>query len=154
MIRALPLLAALPLLSVAGDHASSHDPDAQAFAAMKASFKPHGQAGMDRLEQDETQRLCSRHAPAQPPHDAALQAMAANRETIKYPADGKFLGDWKRGEAIAQEGTGKQYSDDPAKPSGGNCYACLETPAAVECTDLYCTAACLEFNTCYYNCGS
>ncbi|MBE7484540.1 MAG: hypothetical protein HS104_31815 [Polyangiaceae bacterium] len=36
----------------------------------------------------------------------------------------------------------------------GNCYACLETPAAVECTDLYCTAACLEFNTCYYNCGS
>jgi L-cysteine S-thiosulfotransferase len=28
------------------------------------------------------------------------------------------------GEAIAQRGTGFQYSDDPAAPSGANCYAC------------------------------
>ena len=34
------------------------------------------------------------------------------------------LGDWKNGERIAQEGRGKQYSDDPKGPVGGNCYAC------------------------------
>ena len=39
-------------------------------------------------------------------------------------ADGKLVGDWKNGEKIAQEGRGKQYSDDPAGPVGGNCYAC------------------------------
>ena len=44
--------------------------------------------------------------------------------TIKYPADGKFLGDWKAGEKIAQSGRGGQYNDNPAQPSGANCYAC------------------------------
>ena len=44
--------------------------------------------------------------------------------TIKYPADGKLVGDWKAGEVIAQSGVGKQFNDDPARPSGANCYAC------------------------------
>ena len=48
----------------------------------------------------------------------------ANFASIKWPADGKYMGDWKNGEKIAQEGRGKQYSDDPKGPVGGNCYAC------------------------------
>ena len=44
--------------------------------------------------------------------------------TIKPPSDGKYLGDWKRGEQIAQRGTGFQYSDTKDTPVGGNCYAC------------------------------
>ena len=32
---------------------------AKAAASLKASFKPAGQAGLDRLEQDDTQRACS-----------------------------------------------------------------------------------------------
>ena len=91
---------------------------------MKASFKPRGQAGLDRLDQDETQRLCSAYAPKAPPKDIAEKIEAANLETIRYPADGKLLGDWKNGERIAQEGRGKQFSDDPAGPVGANCYAC------------------------------
>ena len=48
----------------------------------------------------------------------------ANLATVRYPADGNLVGDWKRGEAIAQSGQGFQYSDDPQKPAGANCYAC------------------------------
>jgi len=96
----------------------------KAAATMKASFKPRGQAGLDRLDQDETQRLCSAYAPKAPPKDVAEKIEAANLATIRYPADGKLLGDWKNGERIAQEGRGKQFSDDPAGPVGANCYAC------------------------------
>jgi sulfur-oxidizing protein SoxX len=55
-----------------------------------------------------------------------------NFASVKWPADGKWLGDWKNGERIAQEGRGKQYSDDPKGPVGGNCYACHQlTPQEV-----------------------
>jgi sulfur-oxidizing protein SoxX len=93
-------------------------------AVLHASFVPHGQAGMDRLDQDETQAACSRFGAAAPAQGVLANIVAVNQKLIRYPADGRYLGDWKRGEAIAQEGTGEQYSDDPSKPSGGNCYAC------------------------------
>ena len=44
----------------------------------------------------------------------------------------QVLGDWKNGERIAQEGRGKQFTDDPDGPVGGNCYACHQlTPQEV-----------------------
>jgi sulfur-oxidizing protein SoxX len=97
---------------------------AEANAMIKASFKARGQAGLDRLDQDDTQRLCSQAAGKAPPKDVADRIEKQNLATIKYPADGKLIGDWKNGEKIAQDGRGKQYSDDPAGPVGGNCYAC------------------------------
>src|SRR6266550_9566781 len=97
---------------------------AKAAAALKASFRPAGQAGLDRLEQDETQRACSLAAGKAPPKDIAAMIEQTNLATIRYPADGKLLGDWKNGERIAQEGRGKQFSDDPKGPVGANCYAC------------------------------
>ena len=97
---------------------------AEASAMLKASFKARGQAGLDRLDQDDTQRLCSQAAGRAPPKDVADRIEKQNLATIKYPADGKLIGDWKNGEKIAQDGRGKQYSDDPAGPVGGNCYAC------------------------------
>ena len=97
---------------------------ARAAAALKASFRPAGQAGLDRLEQDETQRACSLAAGKAPPKDVAAMIEQASLATIRYPADGKLLGDWKNGERIAQEGRGKQFSDDPKGPVGANCYAC------------------------------
>ena len=90
---------------------------------MKASFKDRGQAKVDRLNQDETQRLCSQY-PQKRPTEIAKKIEALNMKLMKYPADGKMLGDWKEGEKIAQSGVGKQFSDDPTKPAGGNCYAC------------------------------
>ena len=97
---------------------------AEASAMIKASFKARGQAGLDRLDQDDTQRLCSQAAGKTPPKDVADRIEKQNLATIKYPSDGKLIGDWKNGEKIAQDGRGKQYSDDPKGPVGGNCYAC------------------------------
>jgi len=99
----------------------------QAVAALKASFNEKGQAKLDRLNQDEVQKTCSDHNPARPlPRDLAARIEKAQLATVKYPADGKLLGDWKSGEKIAQSGVGKQYTDDPSVVAGGNCYACHE----------------------------
>lgn len=103
---------------------SDADVTAKATQVLKASFKAKGQAGLDRLDQDETQKLCSEYAGKVPPKDVVDRIEKANFASIKWPADGKLLGDWKNGEKIAQEGRGKQYSDDPKGPVGGNCYAC------------------------------
>ncbi|MEO8507794.1 MAG: sulfur oxidation c-type cytochrome SoxX [Betaproteobacteria bacterium] len=103
---------------------SDADVTAKATQMLKASFKAKGQAGLDRLDQDETQKLCSEYAGKVPPKDVVDRIEKANFASIKWPADGKLLGDWKNGEKIAQEGRGKQYSDDPKGPVGGNCYAC------------------------------
>lgn len=107
------------------------DRRAQALAMMKASFKDRGQAKVDRLDQDEMQRLCSEHSGTRVmPKELAERLEKAQQALIRYPADGKFLGDWKRGERIAQSGVGKQFSDDPAVPAGGNCYACHQLTKA------------------------
>lgn len=101
----------------------------QAEIVMKASFKDRGQAKVDRLNQDETQRLCSQY-PEKRPAEVAKRIEALNLKSMKYPADGKLLGDWKEGEKIAQSGVGKQFSDNPAQPAGGNCYACHQLSKA------------------------
>src|SRR4030095_2745930 len=96
---------------------------AQATASMKASFKEQGQAKLDRLVQDDTQKTCSEHGRNAPSNDGAARIEKENLETIKWPADGKLVGDWKAGEKIAQEGRGMQYSDEPKARGGDNCYA-------------------------------
>lgn len=91
---------------------------------IKASFKERGQAKLDRLDQDQAQKLCSHPASEKLPRPVAAGIEKANMAMIKYPADGKLMGDWKAGERIAQTGVGKQFSDNPKNPAGGNCYAC------------------------------
>jgi len=103
---------------------SDAEVSAKATQMLKASFKARGQAGLDRLDQDETQKLCSELAGKAPSKELADRIEKINLASIPWPADGKYTGDWRNGEKIAQEGRGKQYSDDPAGPVGGNCYAC------------------------------
>ena len=76
-----------------------------------------------RIEQDQTQKDCSEHRNSPPPA-VADAIVAREKATIRYPADGKFLGDWKKGAASAQSGYGGRMGDDPKRVSGGNCYAC------------------------------
>lgn len=97
---------------------------------IKASFRENGQAKLDRLDQDEAQRLCSNAPPATIAKADAARVEKTNLESIKYPADGQLMGDWQQGERIAQTGVGKQYSDNPNTPSGGNCYACHQLSKA------------------------
>lgn len=98
--------------------------DSADLAAFKASFSDKNQATVDRLEQSEAQRLCTQDAqrPLKPAQRKQIeqQAMA----TVRYPADGNYLGDWKEGEKVAQNGRGLQSSDPKGTPAGGNCYAC------------------------------
>ena len=102
----------------------------KALALMKVSFKERGQANLDRLEQDDMQRMCSAAAEKPLAKDVAERLEKAQQALIKYPADGKYLGDWKSGERIAQSGQGKQFSDDPTRPNGANCYACHQLSKA------------------------
>jgi len=97
---------------------------AKATEMLKTSFKARGQAGMDRLDQDETQRLCTQYAGKEIPKDVSERIEQLNLQAVKWPSDGNYLGDFKNGERVAQEGRGKQFSDDPKGPVGGNCYAC------------------------------
>lgn len=92
---------------------------------IKSSFKAKGQAGLERLTQTEQQAACSGPVGMPLPANAA-KLMADAQASVKFPADGQFLGNWESGEKIAQTGTGMQHSDDPAVPNGGNCYACHE----------------------------
>ena len=104
---------------------------AKALALMKASFKEQGQAKLDRLEQDEVQRLCSEYSDGRTlPKEIAERIEKSQLALIKYPADGKFVGDWKNGERIAQTGVGMQFSDTAGAAAGGNCYACHELSKA------------------------
>lgn len=111
------------MLSACATRISDAEAEREAAAMLKASFKTQGQAGVDRLEQDEVQALCSKH-PKGLPKDLAERLEKAQLATIRYPASGKLMGDWREGERIAQSGVGKQFNDDPNRPSGGNCYAC------------------------------
>ncbi len=117
-------VAAALLLAGCATAPSDAEISAKATAVMKASFKERGQAKLDRLDQDQTQKLCSEAAGKAPPKDVAESIEKANLASIKWPADNRYLGDWKSGEKIAQEGRGMQYSDDPKGPVGANCYAC------------------------------
>ena len=103
----------------------------EALALMKKDFKSRGQATVERLNQDDVQALCTKYSgDAVLPPEEAHRVEAAQMAQVKYPADGKLLGDWKAGEKVAQAGNGMQWSDNPSKPGGGNCYACHELTKA------------------------
>lgn len=91
---------------------------------MQDSFKTRGMAKVERLQQDDTQKLCTEYAAKQLPGDVMKRIESSNLATVKYPADGVYLGDWKAGEKVAQTGRGFQWSDKPDAAAGGNCYAC------------------------------
>jgi sulfur-oxidizing protein SoxX len=109
---------------------TGEDPEKSAVALMKRDFKAHGQATLDRLDQDDVQRICTEYSGKQLPESEAKRVQAEQLAHVRYPADGHYLGDWKEGEKIAQTGVGKQWSDDPSKPAGGNCYACHQLSRA------------------------
>lgn len=105
---------------------SSADLDKLAADIAKASFRDEGQAKVDRLVQDDANRECSAADVAGKPIDQKVaQAIeAANLKTIKWPSDGKFLGDWAAGEKVAQDGRGMTWTDKAGSANGGNCYNC------------------------------
>ena len=100
--------------------------DALTAQIMRASFRDEGPVKVDRLIQDDSNRECSAAEAAGKPIDTlvAKRIEEANLKTIRWPSDGKFIGDWKQGEAIAQSGRGFTWTDAPGQANGGNCYNC------------------------------
>jgi len=103
---------------------SPADLDQQALAMLKASFRDQGIAKVDRLNQDLGQKACS--SDKAPPEALGKQIEAEALTTIKWPAGGRYLGDWREGEKLAQSGRGMTWSDASAAPAanGANCYNC------------------------------
>ena len=122
------LIAAAALAFIAGcaNLPSTADLDKLTASIVKASFSDQGIVKASVLDTDETNKVCSAADVAGKPLDEATAKAieASNLKSIKWPSDGKFLGDWKEGEKIAQSGRGLTWTDDTKTPNGGNCYNC------------------------------
>jgi L-cysteine S-thiosulfotransferase len=105
----------------------------ESTAAIKSSFSERGIAKLDRLDQTEIQRVCSEANATGKDVDKKLaeKIQTALYDNIPYPKDG-FVGDWREGERIAQNGRGMQFTDAAGTPNGANCYACHQiSPAEI-----------------------
>ena len=125
LISALLPVAALVLAGCTASP-SATDFDKATADILNSSFQDRGIAKVDRLAQDDANRECVAADVAGKPIDekVAKSIEAANMKTVKWPSDGKFLGDWKEGEKIAQSGRGMTWSDKADAANGGNCYNC------------------------------
>ena len=121
------LIAALAALSAA--HAVADEATRQrAEEVVRQSFPgATAEEWAQRMQQDESQALCSLYR-NRPPPEAADKLVVREHKAIRYPANGKLMGDWRAGAKLASIGTGGQIGriqpDPPDRPKGGNCYAC------------------------------
>lgn len=100
--------------------------DADFNQMMQNSFRDEGIATVDRLKQDESNAACSKAMGVPLPPARAKAIEKAALKTIRPPSDGKYIGDWRVGEKLAQNGKGMTWNDKSAASSanGGNCYNC------------------------------
>jgi sulfur-oxidizing protein SoxX len=96
--------------------------DSNVQEVLQRDLHARGQATMDRVVQDGVQRVCTESGD-KPPVELAKSLEADQMKTIAYPS-GSLMGDWKRGESIAQNGRGLQWTDKPGDAAGGSCYNC------------------------------
>lgn len=91
----------------------------EAFAASPAHMK--------RLEQDRSQQICSRIGDAKLDQQEAAEIIQLARTSIRYPASGKLLGDWKTGDSLAHDGSGDRIRNgktEARKENGALCQNC------------------------------
>lgn len=98
---------------------------------MTDSFRADGIAGLDRIQQDATQKFCSDPVFASSKQGEKMREkiQKINMDSIKQPSDGKYIGDWKAGERIAQSGRGATWTDKADTVVGGGCYNCHQIDA-------------------------
>lgn len=120
-------VASVALLAVGCASAPSvADLNALTQQIVKASFRDQGIVKASILNTDETNQACSEADASGKPLDekTAKRIEEINMKAIKWPSDGKFIGDWKEGEKIAQSGRGLTWTDKADDVNGGNCYNC------------------------------
>lgn len=115
-------------LVVAGCTSLAPGPDygALVMQMMSTSFRNEGIATTDRLIQDEANAACSEAQGGSPPEAVAVAIQQAALKSVRMPSDGKFTGDWREGEKLAQNGRGMTWTDKTSLPkdNGGNCLNC------------------------------
>lgn len=126
MKRTLKLVAGIAVLAGCATLLSEGEAQRRAEQVFKEGFsKGNPQMAARVVQQDEVQMLCSKY-PRDLPKEIASRIENSQLLTIKYPASGKLMGDWREGEKIAQDGWGLRFTDtgQPNRQNGGNCYAC------------------------------
>jgi len=113
------LAAGAALLASCATPQRDYRPDA--LTMMKRDFHARGTAKMDRLDEDTVQAACNKYHD-DPPQGVADKLQQEQLAGVKWPADGKLLGDWRSGEKIAQDGRGMAWNDKGGV--GGSCYNC------------------------------
>ena len=121
-------LVAASMLAACSSAPNSQDLDRFAQGIIKSSFRDQGIAKVDRLNQDELQQACSGEKP--PSEEVSKRIEATQLATVQWPSDNNFIGDWREGEKLAQNGRGMTWSDPAGVPSGGNCYNCHQIAKA------------------------
>lgn len=118
------LLALTVLLASCATGPSPQDVADATQKVLKSSFRDQGIAKTAWLDQDASNKNCSEAQGAALDEKLAKSIEEANLKTVKMPSDGKFIGDWKEGEKIAQNGRGMTWSDAAGSANGGSCYNC------------------------------
>jgi len=113
---------AVLLLALPTAWADKGETYAEFKAMMDRSFQTTGIAPKHRMYQLDFQKECSQDK--EPPKAVMDRIEAEQMKTIRYPADGKFYGDWKEGEKIAVSGRGLTWTDKTPHNNGGGCYNC------------------------------
>ncbi|PTM43487.1 sulfur oxidation c-type cytochrome SoxX [Bosea sp. 124] len=124
MTRTAFVTLACAVLLIGGPALAQEKPNqATVDAYVKATFGKASPEWQARIAPDESLAACNirRNNVSSAESDAIIKRELAR---VSYPADGKLLGDWKKGYAVANNGRGGQFSDPPGTVAGGNCFAC------------------------------
>ena len=130
--KIISLAAAVLLVAACAAVPPAPDYDALTAQMMSGSFRDEGIAKIDRLQQDAANQACSKAQTANLPDALAASIQQQALSTVRMPADGVFIGDWREGEKLAQNGRGMTWTDKSAATSanGGNCYNCHQISKA------------------------
>lgn len=131
-MRLIAKMAAVAGICAAATGCAQQTPKIEAATVekyFKSAFAKVPQGWEARVNQDETQRICTEYR-NNPPLAEFNKILAREKLSVVFPADGKVMGNWRGGVTVAQVGRGGQFSDEPGTVSGGNCYACHQLSKA------------------------
>lgn len=91
------------------------------------SFSAPAPELLKRLDQDRSQTICSKIGNTKLTQEEAAEVVKLARASIRYPASGQLVGDWKTGNKLAHDGAGDRIQGgrlEQRKENGGLCQNC------------------------------
>jgi len=126
-VNVTAITAAASVLAACSTFPDPESTRATAEAAIKSSFTAPAPQLLARLDQDAAQKICSRIGDAKLNEKEIAEVVRLGRESIRYPASGKLVGNWKVGERLAHDGAGDRIQGgrlEARKENGGLCQNC------------------------------